>query len=586
MALKLTGAYYLFTLRLVPLFPFFVINLVVGITRLPARTYYWVSQLGMLPGTLVYINAGTQIGKLESLSGILSPGILLSFILLGIFPLLTKKIMAYFSRREYYRRYPKPDSFDTNLVVIGAGSAGLVAAYVAAAAKAKVTLVEKDRMGGDCLNTGCVPSKALLSSARAMAGVRRGRDFGLISPVARVDFGKVMERVQRIIGQIEPHDSIERYTGLGVDCRQGEARIRTPYSVEINGETVTTRSIIIASGGKPAVPPIPGIEEIAYLTSDTIWGLEELPQNLLILGGGAIGCELAQAFCRLGSRVTMVEMMPRLLASEDHEVSDTLERQLLLEGVTILTGYLGVAFENRDGEKLLRCEREATAVEVGFDEVLVAVGRTASTAKLGLDELSIARNKNGTIAVNEFLQTNHPSIYACGDVAGPFQLTHAAAHQAWYCTMNALFGDFKKFAVDYSVIPRAIFTDPEVARVGLNETEARQQKLQYDAIRFDLEDLDRAITESTEQGFVKVLTPPHSDRILGVTTVGSHAAEILGEYSLAMRHGLGLRKILSTVHIYPTMSEANKFAAGEWQKRHLSPRLLAIAQRFHSWRRL
>lgn len=587
------GNYYLFTLRLVPVFPFFAINMAMGLTRLRVGSFYWVSQLGMLPATIVYVNAGTQIGRIENTGDILSPGLLASFILLGLFPLLAKRTLEAIAMRRRARSFPKPKKYDVNLVVIGAGSAGLVTAYIAAAAKAKVVLIERDRMGGDCLNTGCVPSKALIRSARIAAYLKRSEEFGVSADHLRVDFQKVMRRVQRVIEQIEPHDSVERYTELGVECIAGQASITSPYTIEVNGRTISTRSIVIASGGEPAVPPLPGLDEVGYLTSDTLWNLKELPRRLLILGGGPIGCEIAQAFARLGSQVTIVEMLPRLLVREDPEVSTILAARFADEGIQVLTGCRAQRFETSDGESRVFCtragdkddERNADRLVIVFDEVLVAVGRRPRTSGLGLQELGIEFNPDGTIAVNEYLQATYPNIFACGDVAGPYQLTHAAAYQAWYCAMNALFGRFRKFRVDYSVMPWAVFTDPEVARVGLSEHEAREQDIEFELTEYGIDDLDRAIADSEATGFVRILTPPGRDRILGVTIVGPHAGDLIAEFVNAMRNGLGLKKVLNTIHIYPTLAEANRFAAGEWQKAHLSPRLLDIADRYHRWLR-
>jgi dihydrolipoamide dehydrogenase len=579
------GAYYLFTLRLVPLFPFFAINMVMGLTRLRAKTFYWVSQLGMLPGTVVYVNAGTQLGQVESTGDILSPVLLGSFVLLGIFPLLAKNILALINRRRRLKNFTRPKQFDTNLVVIGAGAAGLVTAYVAAAAKAKVTLVEEHQMGGDCLNTGCVPSKALIRSARIASYLRRAEEFGLYTDNLRVNFPRLMARIKQVIERIAPHDSIERYTRLGVDCVTGAATITSPWSVSVNGKTITTRSIVIATGGRPAVPPIPGIKDAGYLTSDTIWDLTALPSRFLILGGGPIGCELAQAFARLGSAVTIVEMLPRLLTREDTDVSEKVQAHLEADGVRVLTGHKATEFQVNGALKLARCENDGVTQDVEFDELLVATGRRANTENIGLAELGIELDADGTVSVNEFLQTDCPNIYACGDVTGPYQLTHAAGHQGWYCAMNALFGRFKRFRVDYSVLPWAVFTDPEVARVGLNEQEAREKNIDVEVTRYGIDDLDRAIADSEAHGFVKILTPPGRDRILGVTIVGPHAGDLIAEFVSAMRNGLGLKKVLNTIHIYPTLAEANRYAAGEWQKSHLPERALAIATRYHGWLR-
>lgn len=579
--LEKDGPFYLFTLRLIPAFPFFAINLVMGLTRIKVGTYYWVSQLGMFPATVLYVNAGTQIAQLESAAGILSPTIIGSFILLGIFPLAARKILERYKAASQRRNFAKPKSFDTNMVVIGAGSAGLVTAYIAAASGAKVSLVEKEKMGGDCLNTGCVPSKALIRSARIKSYIDRSREFGLHSNTAQTDFPAVMQRVRDVITAIEPHDSVERYTSLGVDCVKGTATITSPWTVEVDGKEISTRSIVIASGGQPAVPPIPGLDDINYLTSDTLWQLEELPARLLVLGGGAIGCELAQAFKRLGSDVTQVEMLPRILANEDESVSATVAKAFQQDGIHLLTGYRATCFEKHNGKQTLICSNGTNEQRIEFDQVLVATGRRGNSAGIGLENLSIEANPNGTIPVNDYLQTVYPNVYACGDVAGPYQLTHAAAHQAWYCAMNALFGRFWKFRVDYSVLPRAVFCDPEVASVGINEQTAIATNTPYEVTSYGIDDLDRAIADGEARGFVRVITPPGSDKILGVTIVGSHAGDIISEFVLAMRHSLGLSKILGTVHIYPTLSEANKFTAGNWRKAHLSPWLLKLAARIN-----
>ncbi len=583
------GAFYLFTLRLVPAFPFFVINLVMGLTPIRPWTFYWVSQIGMLAGTLVYVNAGTEIAGIESLRGILSPGLIISFTLLGIFPLIAKWIVNIIKARKVLAKWPRPGSFDRNLVVIGAGSAGLVSAYIAAAVRAKVTLIEKHKMGGDCLNTGCVPSKALIKSAKLLATMKRAKEFGLKSATAEFDFADVMERVQRVVKTVEPHDSIERYSRLGVECITGEAKITSPWSVEVKTadgtRTLTTRSIVIAAGARPFVPPIPGIDKVGCLTSDTVWDLRELPARLVVLGGGPIGCELAQCFARLGSQVTQVEMLPRLLIREDPEISDMVLRQFEKEGIRVLVNHKARQFVIENGGKILICEREGKEVRVPFDMLLCAVGRIANTAGYGLEELGIPVTRTRTIEVNEFMQTIFPDIYACGDVAGPYQFTHTAAHTAWYSAVNALFGSFRKFRADFSVIPWATFTDPEVARVGLNETEAKEKNIPYEVTTYGIDDLDRAIADGDAHGVVKVLTVPGKDRILGATIAGEHAGDLIIEFVAAMRHGLGLNKILGTIHIYPTLAEANKYAAGNWKRAHAPQSLLAWVEKYHAWMR-
>ncbi len=583
------GAFYLFTLRLVPVFPFFMINLTMGLTTLRLWTFYWVSQLGMLAGTIVYINAGTQLAKIDSLAGILSPALLASFALLGVFPLAAKKIVETIKARQIYRQWNKPKLFDNNIVVIGGGSAGLVTSYIAAAVKAKVTLIEKHKMGGDCLNTGCVPSKALIRTAKHLSHIKRSAEFGIKQVDVEFDFAEVMERVQKVIQTVEPHDSIERYTELGVDVLTGEAKIISPWEVQVQTEdgvqTISTRSIVIAAGARPFVPPIPGLEQVKPLTSDTVWKLRELPKRLLVLGGGPIGCELSQSFARLGSQVTQVEMLPRIMIREDPEVSESVMARFKQEGVDIRVGHTAKEFIVEQGEKILIAEYEGQSVKIAFDEVLVAIGRAANITAYGVEELGIALSDRKTIATNGFQQTNYPNIFACGDVAGPYQFTHTAAHQAWYAAVNALFGQFKRFKTDYSVIPWSTFTDPEVARVGLNEQEAKEQNIAYEVVSYGIDDLDRAIADSEAHGFVKVLTQPGKDKILGVTVVGEHAGDLIAEFVLAMKQGIGLNKILGTIHIYPTMAEANKYVAGAWKKQHAPQTLLKCVARFHSWRR-
>lgn len=583
------GAFYLFTLRLIPVFPFFLINVVMALTPLRTLTFYWVSQLGMLAGTAVYINAGTQVAQLESTGDILSANLLLAFALLGLLPWLARAMVQPLQRARLYRGWKKPAHFDRNLIVIGAGAGGLVSAYIAAAVKASVTLVEKNRMGGDCLYTGCVPSKALIKSAEVAALARHSPRYGLRQLQPETDFAATMERIQSVIEKIEPHDSVERYTALGVDCRQGSARLLSPWEVEISDDkgvhTLTSRNIVIASGASPLVPSFPGLEQVGYLTTETLWTLRENPGRLLILGAGPIGCELAQAFSRLGTTVTQIEMLPRLLPREDEDAATLIVDALRRDGVKLMLSHKAVRFAVENDSKVLYAEHHGSSVRVEFDQVLIAIGRKPNTQGMGLEALGIDTNANGTLKLNDYLQTRLPNIYAVGDVAGPFQFTHTAAHQAWYAAVNALFGRLKKFRVDYSVIPWATFTSPEVARVGLNEQEAQERGVQHEVTVYGIDDLDRAIADGNAEGFVKVLTAPGSDKILGVTIVGNHAGDLIAEYVLAMKHGLGLNKILGTIHIYPTLAEANKYAAGEWKKAHAPQGLLKLVERFHRWQR-
>ncbi|MEZ5499154.1 MAG: FAD-dependent oxidoreductase [Steroidobacteraceae bacterium] len=583
------GSFYLFTLRLVPLFPFFVINLVMGLTRMRAGTFYWVSQVGMLAGTIVYVNAGTQLGQLRSLEGIFSPALLASFVLLGVFPLLARRLLRLARARRIYSRWRgnKPRRFDRNLVVIGAGAAGLVTSYIAAAVKASVTLVEAQRMGGDCLNSGCVPSKALIHAASIAHQARKAGAAGIgIAPPA-IDFGAVMRRVADVVRRVEPHDSVERYTALGVDVVLGKARIVDPWRVQIerqDGATqeLSTRAMVIATGAEPIVPPVPGIEDSGYLTSETLWGLTEAPQRLLVLGGGPIGCELAQAFARLGSSVVLVEMAAQLLGREDGDVAEHLLQCMRDDGVDVRVGAEVVQFDRDTGGRYAIVDSGGNREKLHYDTLLCAVGRRARLTGYGLEALGIRADK--TIVHNEFLQTDYPNILVAGDVAGPYQLTHVGAHQAWYAAVNALFGGWKRFRADYRVLPAVTFTDPQVARVGLNEQEAKSRNQPFEAIRYQFAELDRAIADDKARGWVKVLTLPGSDRILGVTIVAPDAGELIAEWVLAMKHGLGLSKLLATVHAYPTLVEANKYAAGEWRRAHQPQRLLAGLARYHRWR--
>lgn len=582
------GAFYLFSLRLVPAIPFFLINLTMGLTPIGTATFFVVSQVGMLPGTLAFVNAGTQLGQLSSIQGILSFEILAAFAALGILPLVLKWLLNSYRRDSNKRRYKKPKSYGYNMVVIGAGSAGLVSAYIAAAVKAKVALIEKHKMGGDCLNTGCVPSKALIRSAKAFHQVKHAAEFGVdVGSEPTLDFAKVMERVQSVIKEIEPHDSVERYTGLGVECISGEAKIVSPYEVQVNGRTLTTKNIVIATGASPLVPNLPGLENVKFLTSDNVWNLRELPKRLVVLGGGPIGCELAQSFARFGSQVSLLEMAPRLLAREDEDVSAVVTEIFLKEGVDVRTRHKALRIQVGDGfTKALVCELDGQEIEIPFDEILIALGRKANVRGFGLEDLGVEISHRGTLVADSQLRTtNYSNIFVCGDVTGPFQFTHTASHQAWYVAVNALFRPFARYHVDYRVIPWCTFTDPEVARVGLNEMDANAQGIPYQVSRYGLDDLDRAIAEGAEQGFVKVLTVPGSDKILGVTIVGHHAGDIIAEFVAAMKHGFGLDKILGTIHIYPTFAEANKFAAGVWRRQNAPQRALQFLARFHAWRR-
>jgi pyruvate/2-oxoglutarate dehydrogenase complex dihydrolipoamide dehydrogenase (E3) component/uncharacterized membrane protein YdjX (TVP38/TMEM64 family) len=582
------GAFYLLTLRLIPAFPFFLINLAMGLTAMKLPVFYLVSQFGMLLGTLVFVNAGTQLAAIESTSDILSPALIGSFVLLGLFPLLAKWVLGLIKRRRLYRRWKRPRHFDRNLVVIGGGAGGLVTAYIAATVRAKVTLVEAGKMGGDCLNTGCVPSKALIRSARSAHELRHAADFGVGGGEPNVDFPAVMRRIAEVITTIEPADSVERYTGLGVDVRLGYATIVDPWTVEIadkEGGTsrLTTRSIVIASGGEPFVPDLPGLREAGVLTSETLWEAmarrDSVPERMVIVGGGPIGTEMAQAFQRLGSHVTLVEGGDRILPKDDLEASALVLGTLRGEGVSVLLGHQALRCEG----KSLVVASDGVETSLPFDEIVMAVGRRARLKGYGLEALGFDTDK--PLVLNDKLQTVLPNVYAAGDVAGAYQFTHVAAHQAWFAAVNALFGTFKSFKADYRVIPWTTFTDPEVAQVGHTEATAAKEGIAYEVVRFPLDHLDRAVAEGARSGFVKLLVAKGKDRILGATIVAAGAGEMMAEYVLAMKHGIGLNKIFGTIHAYPTMTEANKYAAGEWKKAHKPETLLRWVERFHAWRR-
>ncbi len=586
------GPFYLLTLRLVPVFPFFLINLLMGLTAIKARTFYIVSQIGMLLGTLVYVNAGTQLANIDEVSDIGSPGLLLSFAALGLTPWIGKWIVSGIKRRKVYAGYSKPKKYDRNLVVIGAGAAGLVSSYIAATVKAKVTLVEASEMGGDCLNYGCVPSKALIKSAKVAQQMRHADAYGLQKTDPKYSFKAVMQRIHNVIADIAPHDSVERYTELGVDVVKGYAKIVDPWTVEIqrnDGETqrLTTRSIVIATGGRPFIPDLPGLADVGYVTSDTLWEefaqLDDIPKRMIILGGGPIGSELSQAFARLGSEVTQIERGSRLLSREDEDVSGLAKAAQQASGVDVRTDHEALRCELVDGEKRLIVSADGKEQAIAFDALVIAVGRSARLSGFGLEELGIETDR--TVVTDDYLATLYPNIFAAGDVAGPYQFTHVASHQAWYASVNALFGQFRKFKADYRVIPWTTFLDPEIARVGLNEQDAKQQGIAYEVTMYQMHELDRAIAESATHGFVKVLTPPGKDKILGVTIVGDHAGELIAEYVLAMKYKLGLNKILGTIHTYPTMAEANKYAAGEWKRAHAPKGLLRWVERYHRWMR-
>jgi dihydrolipoamide dehydrogenase len=570
---------------MIPLFPPAMINLLMGLTSISTVSFYFVSQAGMLTSTVIYANAGSELAQISSLSGLVSAPVIFSLVLLGIFPLFAKLILNSIQRNKVMKAYTKPKSFDANVVVIGAGSAGLVASLITAGAKAKVILVERDKMGGDCLNTGCVPSKSIIRSARITSYIKKAKEYGIDDATGNVNFSAVMARVQNVIKIIEPHDSVERFTSLGVEVELGDAIIESPYTVVVNNRRITTRSIILATGARPLVPPIPGLDSIDYLSSDSIWSLKELPKRLLVVGGGPIGCELAQAFSHLGSEVVQVDMADRIMPREDKEVSDIVMDAFAKQGIKLLTGHKLLKFGSDESGDYMEADYRGETVRVEFDKVLLAIGRKANVEEIGLEELGLALTPQGTVRVNEYLQTSIPNIYACGDVAGPYQFTHMASFQAWFASLNAMFGGLWRSKVNYNVVPWATFTDPEVARVGLSEQDAKEQNIAYEVTRYQLDHHDRSLTDGEAHGFIKVLTQPGKDKILGVTIVGYHAGEVITEFVFAMTHGMGLKKISAVTHIYPTLGEANKFAANAWRSERLPQKYFPWLEKFFAWRR-
>lgn len=581
------GPLYLLTLRLLPVFPFFVVNLVMGLTPISLVRFYLFSQIGMLPGTFVYVNAGQELAKIDSLASLVSPGIFISLALLGLLPLIIKFILSYLKTKKIYKDFKKPSSWDYNMIVIGGGAAGLVSSFIASTVKAKVALIEKHKMGGDCLNTGCVPSKALIRSARHVWESKNSALLGIKKSDVEFSFSEVMSRVHDVIKKIEPHDSIERYSNMGVDCLTGEAQILSPWEVKIGDKTLTTKNIVIASGASPRIVEWPGLKDVGFLTSENLWELKELPKKLVVIGGGPIGCELAQAFSFLGSKVTVIDNGEHLMPREDNDVSLFMEKVFAKCGIDIIKKAEVQKFEKVGigGKVQIKIYNQSEPQDIYFDKVLLALGRAANVKGFGLEQLNIPLTKEKTIQVDSFLRTNYPNIYACGDAAGPYQFTHVAAHQAWYASVNSLFSPFKKFAVDYRVIPWATYTKPEVARVGINEHDALKSGLEVEKTIYGIDDLDRAIADSKDHGFVKVLTAKGSDKILGVTIIADNASEMLPEFVLAMKYNLGLNKILGTIHTYPTMSEANKYAAGMWKKAHAPRWVFKYLKMFFNWRR-
>jgi pyruvate/2-oxoglutarate dehydrogenase complex dihydrolipoamide dehydrogenase (E3) component len=573
------GARYLFALRLVPIVPFFVVNLAMGLTQMKPATFAWVSWLGMLPVTILYVNAGSKLAAVRSAGDLVNWPLLSALVAAALFPFAAKGVLERRRTRHIYAPWPRPKHTDYNLVVIGAGSAGLATAYLAAAVQARVALVERAKMGGDCLNTGCVPSKALIRSAKLAAEGRKASSYGLNGQL-RPDFAAIMERVRTVIERTAPHDSVERYRSLGVDVLHGEARITSPWTVDVGGRTLTTRNIVVATGAEPIMPAIPGIDQVEPLTSETVWSLTKLPQTLLIVGGGPVGCELAQAFARFGAKVIMVGSAPRLIEREDEVASEAMRALLIAEGVELHLAITVERFERRRGQFLARLKDGS---ELAFDRVLVGAGRRPRVHGFGLEALGLLENDK--LVVDDRLRTRVPNIAAAGDVLGQLQFTHAAGHYASYAVVNTLFGSVRSWPVDTRAFPSVTYTDPEIARAGLTEREAHEKGIAFDVTTYDIAELDRAIADGANVGFIRVLTGRGKDKIIGATIVSARAGDLISEMTFAMTRGLGLAAILSTIHPYPGWMAANQALAGEWRRAHAPAWALRLSRRWLEWRR-
>lgn len=584
--IKKNGNLHLLTLRLVPIFPFWLVNLLMGLSEISLWRYLFISFAGMIPATIVYVYAGLSLSSISELRDVISPSIFFSLLLLSILPYVLRAVVNYYLKKKLYRHYKKPRAFDYNLIIIGGGSAGLVTTFIARILKAKVAIIEKEKMGGDCLNTGCVPSKSLIKIAKIISYGKTPSSWGLKNINIDFSFEDIMNKIHSIIKEIEPHDSIVRYTQLGAECFLGQAQILSPWEVQIGEKIISAKYLVIATGARPIIPQIPGIESISPLTSENIWQLKKQPARLGILGGGVIAAELAQAFSRLGSSVFIIEESSRILSREDEDASGLIHEIFIKEGIKIYTSHTLKKCEKSGDEKILLCiDREGREISLVCDQLFIAIGRKATTSGFGLEKIKLDLNDNGSIKVNEYMQTSLPNIFACGDVAGPFNLTHAASHQAWHTTVNALLGFIKMFKINYSVLPVCTYTDPEIATVGYSKAELIKKSIPFEETIFPMKDLDRAIIEGETCGFVKVFTPPNSDKILGVVIISAEASTMILEFTLAMKHNLGLNKILNTIHAYPGMGEANKYLAGRWKQRKSRLNLLKALERFHTFSR-
>ena len=475
-----------------------------------------------------------------------------------------------------------------NLVIIGAGTAGLVTAAIASALGAKVALIERHLMGGDCLNVGCVPSKGIIRAARAWAAVKEAEQFGLqVSGEAIRDFGAAMARMRKLRARISHVDSAHRYTKLGVDVFIGNGRFTSSSTISVDGTSLQFAKAVICTGARAAAPPIPGLEQIKYLTNETIFSLTDLPARLGVIGAGPIGCEMAQSFARFGSQVFLVEAMHGVLPNEDKDASEIVERSMLRDGVTLLCCGKDLKIRLVDGMKHMSVDSHGQQYDMPVDEVLVGVGRTPNTEGLGLETIGVDFNHTG-VTVNHRLQTSNPKIFAAGDICSPFKFTHTADAQAQIVIQNALFPH--PFGLGYAstdnlIIPWATYTQPEIAHVGLYEKDAQAKGLEVETFTFPLNEVDRAILDGEDEGFARVHVKKGTDQIVGATIVATNAGDMISEYTLAMKGGLGLSTIANTIHPYPTQAEVIKKTANAWRKTTFTESKKQFLSKIFAWSR-
>ncbi len=609
-------------LRLSPVFPFTVLNVLLGVTGISAASYVLANLIGMLPGTLMFVYlgtlgeaaAGTQslgqtvlriVGlaatvvvtvvitriarralKAASLDGGANPGVAPEAAPVGAgaktIPgdAYDQALLASVKPTAHVNPIPQ-DRY--NLVVIGAGTAGLVTAAGGAGLGAKVALIEKHMFGGDCLNVGCVPSKGIIRAGRAAAAVREAGAFGIrLAGEPRIDFAATMERMRRLRAGIAPHDSVKRFSELGIDVYLGEGRFTGPDEIEVGGNKLRFQAAVIATGARATFPRIPGIEEVEPLTNENVFTLTELPRSLILLGAGAIGCEMAQTFRRLGSEVTIVIRGNRIMTREDPDAALIVQRKFEQEGIRVLTGSAIKRAEKRGGKKVIVIERDGSEESVEADQILIGMGRAPNVEGLGLSAAGIAYGTEG-VTVDANMRTTNPRVFAAGDICSRLKFTHAADAQARIVLRNALF--FGRARATDLVIPWCTYTDPEIAHVGCYEKEARDRGLAVTTFTVPLEDVDRAILDGETEGFGRIHLKSGTDRILGATVVASHAGDMIGELTMAIQNGLGAGKLASVIHPYPTQGEVVRKLGDAYMRTKLTPGVKRIMARILRWRR-